>query len=286
MPSQYRDFARATHPACPARCDIPIATTDAVDDSVQERIGVATSWEYIVSSSTTARLLALALLVPVAHVQAQDDWNLELSPYLWAVSTDADVTVDAQTARVKRDFEDVDLGGSVLSAAHIARVALWMQLDFLTLDTDELERSPVPGRLETDVFLATLGVGYQFSGPRGSTFDVLLGVRRLGLDSKLTLNGVGRFAQDDDFTDAVVIVRPSWSLGERWRFNPTLSFGGGDSKVTWELQPQLQYLITDSIALRFGYRRIYYKIDSHERVDEWDGALQGMIFGIGGLFDF
>ena len=236
------------------------------------------------STAATTTLLVLALLLPAGPLDAQDDWNLELAPYLWTVGTDADVTLDSQTVRVKRDFGSVDLGGSVLGAGRIDRFVIWSQLDFLALDTDELERVPGRGRLQTDLSLATLGFGHQFGQGGGTTFDVLLGARHLHIDSKLLLNGVGRFTQDEDFTDAVVIVRPSWSLSERWLFNPTVSLGGGDSKLTWELQPQFQYRLTENIAVRFGYRYVYYRLDSDDRVSNWDGAIDGMIFGIGGLF--
>lgn len=236
------------------------------------------------STAATATWLMLALLVRAEQLHAQGDWNLELAPYLWTVGTDADVTLDSQTARIKREFDNVDLGGSILGAGRIDRFVIWSLLDFLALDTDELDRVPSRGRLQTDLSLATLGFGYQFGGRGGNSLDVLLGVRRLSLDSKLMLNGVGRFTQDEDFTDAVVIVRPGWSLAERWLFDPTIALGGGDSELTWELQPQFQYRLTDSIAIRFGYRYVYYRLDSDDRVSHWDGAIDGLIFGIGGLF--
>jgi hypothetical protein len=239
----------------------------------------------MISSVKAAATILSTLGLLASEAQAQDDWKLEFTPYLWAGGTDADVTLDSQTARVKREFVDVDLAGSVLGVAQRNRFVIWTQLDYLSLDTDELERAPAGGRLESEAFLATLGFGRQFGQPGERTVDVLLGARYLALDSTLTLNGLGRFRGDKDFTDAVVIVRPSWQFAERWRFNPTMSLGGGDSELTWELQPQIQYWITDDFAMRFGYRRVFYEIESHDRRNRWDGAFQGLIIGIGGILD-
>jgi hypothetical protein len=234
-------------------------------------------------SAAAAILATLGLLALEAH--AQDDWKGEFTPYVWAAGTDADVTVDSQTARVKREFNEVDLAGSVLGVAQLNSFVIWTQLDFLRLDTDELDRTPTGGTLETDAFLATVGFGRQFALSGGRTIDVLLGARHLALDSKLTLNGPGRFRRDRTVTDPVIIVRPSWQFAERWRFNPTFSVGGGgDSELTLELQPQIQYWIMDRFALRFGYRRVFYEIESDDKRNKWDGAFQGLIIGIGGFF--
>jgi hypothetical protein len=235
-------------------------------------------------SGVRAVAVFLSTLLLASQARAQDDWSYEITPYLWAAGTDADVTLDAQTVRVKREFVAVDLAGSVLGVGQRDRFVIWTQLDFLRLDTDELERAPAGGRLESDAFLATLGFGYQFGQRGGRTVDVLLGARHISLDSKFTLNGVGRFKRDEVFTDPLIIVRPSWPLGERWRFNPTVSLGGGDSQLTWELQPQFQWLIVDRFALRLGYRRVFYRIESDGGRNKWDGAFQGVIIGIGGMF--
>jgi hypothetical protein len=242
--------------------------------------------EHIMSgrlNAVAAVLSILGWLAAPAH--ARDDWQGELTPYLWAAGTDTDVTVDSQTARVKREFREVALAGSVLGVAQRNTFVIWTQLDFLRLDTDELERPPAGGTLETDASFVTVGFGHQFGEPSGITVDVLFGARHVALDSKLTLNAVGRVERDRDFTDPVLIVRPSWPFAERWRFNPTVSIGGGaDSDLTWELQPQIQYWIIENFALRFGYRYVFYKIESADKRNAWDGAFQGLILGVGGFF--
>lgn len=243
--------------------------------------------------SDTKRLVPAALLAlggVASSVDAQESsWDFEITPYVWAAGIDADVTVGGRTVEVDKSFSDVldavDFGGSALAVAHINRFVVWTQLDYLALDTDELDKTPARGQLETDMFVGTLGFGYQFGQPGARTVDLLLGARYLSLENTLTLDGIGVFKRDKDFTDPVLILRPSWPLGERWRFNPTISYGtGGDSESTYEVQPQFQFQINDSLAARFGYRRLFYDIESENGLNNWDGSFQGLFVGLGGTF--
>lgn len=244
-------------------------------------------------ASAVAALLASGITVP-SHAQERD-WKFEITPYVWAAGIDADVTVGSRTAAggrtvtIDKSFSDVldaiDIAGSFLTVAQFGHVVIWGQADYLNLSTDELDDAPARGELDTDVFMGTLAVGYQFGGwKEGQSFDVLLGARYLSLENELQLDGIGTFKGDRDVTDPVLILRPSLRLSDRWRFNPTMSFGtGGDSEKTYELQPQFQFQINDNLAMRFGYRRLYYEIEN-DVGNAWDGAFQGLIIGIGGTF--
>lgn len=243
---------------------------------------------------TVAAAVATTLALTAAPgAQAQDGLSgFEISPYFWGAGLDTDVTVRGQTATIERDFSDIvdaiDIGGGIMGGAAFNRFVMVAQLDFVAYDTDELEvdEQPARGRLETDMFMAMVAAGYRFGGERpGKHFDLLLGARNLSLDTTLTLDARGRFEWDKDYVDPILMVRPSFPLGSRWRFNPSMSYGtGGDSEKVWELQPQFQFQISDNWAARFGYRRLYYEIDSDNGLNKFDGAFQGLIIGIGGTF--
>jgi hypothetical protein len=117
---------------------------------------------------------------------------------------------------------------------------------------------------------------------------VMLGVRTLSLDNELHVLGT-KLANDSDVTDTIAMVRPSIGISDHWRFNPTLSYGiSGDSKRTYELMPQLQYQFADTFALRFGYKRLYYKQDKHPAsspgFEQIDTSLAGFFLGVGWTF--
>ncbi len=136
--------------------------------------------------------------------------------------------------------------------------------------------------LKIDLTVATLAVGYQFQGSKGKTYDLLLGAREVWLDRELRQSG-GTLTRNRNLTDVVVVFRPSVPLSQSWRFNPVASFGGGDSKLTYELWPQFQYQISEHWATRLGYRRLYYDIRDDD-ANKWNGGFQGWVIGIGGIW--
>jgi hypothetical protein len=81
----------------------------------------------------------------------------------------------------------------------------------------------------------------------------------------------------------VIVFRPGVPLSQDWRFNPTASYGGGDSRSTYELWPQVQYQISEHWAARFGYRRLYYDIRDDD-ANKWNGGFQGPVIGVGGTW--
>jgi hypothetical protein len=143
----------------------------------------------------------------------------------------------------------------------------------------------VPGRLESDTTITTLAIGYQFLGSGGKTYDLMIGTRKVSMDNTLTLNGLAGspFRGDRDVRDTVVVFRPSIPLSEKWRFNPTLSYGSGDSEKTYELWPQFQYQFTPNWAARLGYRRLAYDIETSAG-NRFDGSFEGFVIGFGGTF--
>ncbi len=217
-----------------------------------------------------------------------DDWSFEVTPYAWLAGIDADVAAGDREADVDIGFSDLfdnlDLAAAFLARAQYNRWVVWGQVDYLDLDTGDVS-TPIgaDARVETKAFFLTTAAGYQFDGfVKGSTIDVLLGVRYLRLKNKLSVDGFGDARKTSDVVDGVVVLRPSFPLSERWRFNPTLSVGGGDSNLTYELQPTFQYQINETLAARIGYRKLYYDVDNDNV--EFDGDFHGLLLGVGFTF--
>jgi hypothetical protein len=234
----------------------------------------------------TATVLSGAVVMPSAQAM-EGEWKGEISPYIWMAGLDTDVTVGGQTTNVDKSFSDVldvtDFAGSVLGVLQKGHLVFWGQLDYLGLDSDNQDDHPANANLETDATFTTLAVGYQFDGSNGKHYDLMFGARMWTLDLALNVDGVGSFERDTDGTDAVVVFRPSLPISEKWRFNPTLSYGSGDSESTYELWPQFQYHMNDTWALRLGYRTLYYNVKD-DNDNEFDGSFQGAMIGFGGTW--
>jgi opacity protein-like surface antigen len=243
----------------------------------------------IMARTGTALATLIAIGAPTLSAQAADDsWKFEITPYIWTSGVDGDVTVQGHTANIDVSFSDMmdvtDASFSFLGVAQYQRLVFWAQVDYLSQDTDELDDPPPNARVELDSTITTLAVGYQFDGwAKGQTYDVLVGWRQFALDKKLTVTGVGTLEKDTDINDIVLVVRPSIQLSDRWRFNPTLSYGSGDSESSYELQPQFQYQFSQNWAARLGYRILSYDIE-YDANNKVDVSFSGFILGLGGTF--
>jgi len=233
-----------------------------------------------------ATLLAMVFTAPPAQAE-EDKWNFEITPYLWAPGINGDVTVRGRQADFDVSFNDlvkyVDKGGAVLGVAQYDRWLLWGQGDYFSLSNDL--NTPAGGKIDVDITIATVAVGYQFDGWKaGQTFDVMIGQQYTRLDTTVRLNAVGTFESNRDITDTVLVVRPSFPLSERWRFNPTLVYGKGDSDNTYTLWPQFQYQISKTWETRIGYRRLHYAIDNDNGTDKLNITFNGPMLGFGATF--
>lgn len=239
-----------------------------------------------------ATILALLIcgLSAGPALAADGGWKFELTPYIWGVGIDGDVTVRGTEVDVDAGFDDlidnVDLGGSFLAVIQKDRWVNWLQVDYFEISDDEnVDRiGGAEVEVESDTLFLTAATGIQVDGwMKGQTFDILGGLRYARMDNELTISGVGSADRTSDIYDAVLVVRPSFQLSRRWRFNPTLSIGAGDSDLTYELQPQFQFHFNDTWIARIGYRRLYYDTEGSSG-NEFDGSFHGFLLGFGGTF--
>jgi len=235
----------------------------------------------------TTCALFLALTSFSSTAVGEDNWKFEIVPYAWLAGIDADVTVGNRTAAVDIGFDDLidsaDLGGSFLSVTQYKQWVLWTQFDYFKLNTDVLKDNPVRARFKNESLFATAAIGYQFhTFGEYSTIDVLGGARYLNIDNTINADSVGSLSRSNDLVDGIFMIRPNFQLLSWLRFNPTLSVGAGDSDLTYELQPQLHFQITDHLIARVGYRRLFYNAENSR--GEFDGSFHGFIAGLGGSF--
>jgi len=239
-------------------------------------------------------LVAILAASPAAFAAKTENWQFEITPYAWMTGMEGEATVNGKTVEFDKKFSDivdkVDLAGSVLAEAQKGRMVFWLQTDYFALSTKEFVTGATPngGKFESTIGIQELAVGTQVDGwmPE-QTFEILVGARLTQLNNTLTLNGMGQFKKKISLTDPILLVRPSLpilpSKISGLRFNPTLGIGGGsDSKYIYELQPQVQYQFNDRVALRVGYRRVGYKFEDKNNVEnQMNMRLAGLLVGLG-----
>jgi hypothetical protein len=225
---------------------------------------------------------------PAIFVTPTDAWSVEITPYAWLPGIKGDVTVRNTTVDVDQSFSDifksVKFAADALGIARYNNWVIYTQLDYFSLSTTQLENPPSRGSFATKETLYLVAAGYRVNGwSSGQTFDFLLGAQGLHTDNTLSFYQIGSFSNTNNIVDAVFMVRPSFQFSQHWLFNPTISVGGGDSKLTYQLQPQFQYQFNATWEMRFGYRRLSYNIDSH-RGNNLDVRMSGPLIGFGATF--
>ncbi len=249
--------------------------------------------------TTTTWIAGLTLAAGLTASAAEPEgWHFEVTPYLWAAGLEGDVTMNGQKTDFDKSasdlFDALDIGGSLFGMAQYNRFVLGAQVDFFSLSTDEMdvEDQPQGGKLDSDMLLTQAAVGYMIDGwMEGQTFTIAVGVRNLHMENDLEVYGVQSISRKNDITDPYVVVWPVVPLFPsvfegRLVLNPIFSIGGGgDSKITYELFPQLRYQINDMVQARIGYRTVGYKFEGEDNEDnEVNINLAGLIVGVGVTF--
>ncbi len=243
---------------------------------------------------STLCLATLATFSAAAYAETPrtEGLNLELTPYFWAAGIDGKISARGQTVNFDRSFSDiisnVDAGFMGLAVLSYDRFVLYVDYDYIGLSDDATTKNgilvpigtKVKGELNTSI--GTYGAGYRFDTFGNNTIDVLVGAQVTDLEPKIKIAG-NTFENKDNVTDTVVMLRPSFQLSERWRFNPTLAYGvSGDSDTTYSLMPQVQYQFSESFAARFGYKKLHYEFDNGGPKSDID--ISGMFVGVGWTF--
>lgn len=232
--------------------------------------------------------IAAATFQAAAPAVMAAESGFTITPYLWAVGIDGDIQARGTDANVSMDFQDVvdnlDMAGSVLLEANVGDWVSYAMVDYLGLDTGDVE-TRFPGRdadLELDSTLATVATGYRVHMSERSTIDVQVGIRYAKMDTQVTIEGVGQRDADNTIYDGILALRPRLALSKNWWFSPTLSIGAGDSDLTWELSPQFVYDCACGWDVRVGYRNLNY--DFEKGSDSLDLTIKGPVIGVGFSF--
>jgi hypothetical protein len=257
----------------------------------QEKIMMRMMNMGVVSASM---LLGIMSMMSVADEPS--GWKVDVTPYAWLAGIEGDATVGGHKAEFDKSFSDlvdmVDAAGSLLGVVQYDRYVFWGQMDYVSTSTDALDvdDQPKAGSFDSDLFLLEAAVGYQIDGwQENQTIDIMVGVRSLDIQNDLEIYGRGMFSKDVSLVDPMIVIRPRVALFpskiDGLTFNGTMGIGGGgDSDMVYELAPQVEYQINESMIGRFGYRRVGYKFVGENDENELNIALAGLVAGLGVTF--
>lgn len=230
---------------------------------------------------TTRRLMAatstLIATFWLHDARAEEKWNFEIVPFVWASGLNGQQSIGDVTANVDAAFGDlfdfVNIGGWLRFSAHREPWSLYGEVAYVELEEDGI--GPL-GNTEVAITqtIAEAGVSYWFS----DVFSVYGAVRYQDLDSEI---GIGSSAAEDkqSWADGVIGVQLTPIASDHWLVWMRGDAGAGSSDLVWLAEAGVGYSWDDPYAVYFAYRLL----DTDYRNDNfaYDMRQAGFMFGFG-----
>ena len=250
-----------------------------------------------------AGLCGASLATPRAADQlVSDEWQFQVTPYLWALALDGDVTVKGVKSSPNVDFSDIldNLNFALMVEGEARKGRFGLYANAIYADLSDTEKtSGVRVRADAQTVWAGAGAYYRLGpwalsddgeAPSPSVVvDPYGGARFTYLNSKLKIrNGGPQVEQDKHWVDPIVGVRTIWQLTPKWSvtaFGDIGGFGLG-SDLTWQTAGLMGYRFglfgDDNARFLAGYRALYqeYKSGSGNNEFKWDMTLHGPTLGM------
>jgi hypothetical protein len=228
-------------------------------------------------------LLALSVPALAQQIEASDgvtdeipsedsgQWLWSVTPYIWAVDTEVDLTVDDNPAGGgKVTFSDLldtlDTAFQVVVETGKEGGNWSAFIDLTYIDASDANTANAEGtdvRIDTDstqIFIDA-AVAYWPQGVDGD-FSLFGGIRYTDLDDDYDLSDADSGAPIDslsssrDFTDVLLGGRYMFDLAERWSILTKADYSFGDSEGIWQLQAMVRYAVGSQLqhGIIVGYR--------------------------------
>jgi hypothetical protein len=228
-----------------------------------------------------------------AAQEADSDWHVRLTPYIWATGISGDVTAPYPLPgrEVEADFGDIldHINGAFLGTADVRyqRFGVLGDVVYLNVGGGKTRNPTNLPTIGTKVKLATTTAtlaGYYrvHDGERGSV-DLLGGLRYDHFETKLSATaggpGIGRKVSKE-WTDPIVGVRGTMRTGPRGSVTGYADYGGfgiNDSTV-WQLVGTYNYQWKDNVGVVAGLR--YWSLKLDKPVLDYDLDIFGPLVGI------
>ena len=231
------------------------------------------------TTKTTFRAAAVGLtLLAGTGSQAlaqENSWDFTGYFYLWGPTLSGTTTTGDD---MEIGFDDIisNLDFGLMGALEARHDQIYLFGDFLYLNMSNDESASfgpgIPASAYADVkgLVFTGLVGYDLVDTGTTRFSVAGGVRGNDIDTDTNIAVAGGSQQLSGGVsnwDAIVGLRGTTQLAERWRLSYYGDIGTGQSDLTWQLSGALDYRI-NNWDLSFGYRHLTWDIGNSDVVSD------------------
>ncbi|MEZ9595998.1 hypothetical protein AB4298_15280 [Shewanella sp. 10N.261.52.F9] len=240
-------------------------------------------------------IIALVLFILGSSYTVAEEWQFEISPYLWAVSQQGQTGyVDRNNQSVIVDidmsfseiFDNLDGAALVNLQARKGNWELWLDLVYMRLEYDA-EVDNASAKLTAKQKLLDLVSAYRFSEQGNMQWYSFVGVRFVDVNNKLDVRIIDQQRTPsfgDDWIDPMFGLKNQWAINETFYLNSRAElagFGVG-SQLSWALNFTLNQSLSENWDLKYSFR--YLDIDYDEDDFLFDMASSG--FGVGVTYQF
>ncbi|KRG71187.1 hypothetical protein ABB29_03140 [Pseudoxanthomonas dokdonensis] len=224
---------------------------------------------------------------------SSDQWQFRIAPNLWAAGLDGTSRVGgASETRVDASFSDItevlDMGFMTALEARRGPWGIVGDVFYVNLGEKTQPLQNDLGRVDASIknTIFHLAVAYRVAESASGHVDVLGGARYSEVESELKLpssttypDGV-RVKGSDDWVDAIVGLRGVHRFNDKWAANGYVDVGLGGDDSSWQAMAGIEYVISHTTQVEFGYRYLSQDYDSAKFAYEMDtaGPFLGMSF--------
>jgi len=241
-------------------------------------------------------IAAISIWVFATEAKAED-WQFQVTPYLWAAGIEGDIATlpGLPEASIDLSFSDVienfKIGGMLVAEARKGRFGIFM--DVIYIDVEPKGSTPGPlfssVKIDSETFVFTGAGLYRIWEEGGAFVDLLAGARVWSIDTKLSL-GAGILSAVDishkeTWVDPVIGTKGLLPIANTKFYLSAFGLIGGfdvSSDFLYDVGVNLGYSWTENFATTIGYRR--FDVDYKEGDFLYDVAQSGMTLGFSWRF--
>ena len=239
--------------------------------------------------SVVALCSGLAVPARAALAQADGEWHVSLTPYVWLAGMNGRIGFADGIADVDLSFGDVldkrDI--TVRALLEAQRDRWWVRLDLTYISmSDEKAIDEGSGGdviFEHDQTILQPELGYTVYEMEGGGIDLLVGGRywhpKLDVTSSAATGSVNIASGGRSWFDGTVGARVRVSPAPRWHLAATGDVGAGGSKLTWQATGVAGFDLSTCCSLIGAYRHLDIDYDRDQLI--YDTYMSGFAVGLG-----
>ena len=235
---------------------------------------------------TLSLFVFLTFFACAQTAQAEEEWQFEITPYLWATQLESEVRVGEYSAGASLEFSDIvdtlEMGFMGQFEARKGRWSVYSDLVYFNLadDQDLTPLTEISSDLKQTVSLVMAG----YKPKNLEVLDVYFGVRYDKVAIDLDLNGaiIDRgLSSSFDWIDPVVGVRVRYPLNDQWSLESQLFYSAGKADYTALANAGVRWEFGEKWSSTFAYRFSEIDYDDERGFKE---TSQGFLLAFGYRF--